>query len=78
METKYAAHRRQRQRIKQFVRTSVEPVRKHNGQKGESILPVVLHTPPVSNKPPVTSPAENGRLPLFMEPLFKAKDFDPL
>lgn len=78
METKYAAQRRQRQRIKQFVRTNVGSASNHFGPKEQGILPAALPKPVFTNKPPATGPAENRQLPLFMEPLFKAKEFDPL
>ncbi len=78
METKYAAHRRQRQRIKHFVRTNVEQAKRQSGEIKNGTHAVVLHKPAVLNNPPVTGPAENSRLPLFTEPLFKAKEFDPL
>lgn len=75
MQTKYAAQRRQRQRIKQFVRTEVEPIKCINRAR---TLPVNQPQPATFNKPPVKGPTEKSPVPFLMEPLFKAKDFDPL
>jgi len=73
MTTKYSAQNQSRHRIKQFVKTSFEPTRKYSQEKtDQGILPVSL------NKPAAIDEPEKRKLPLFMEPLFKAKDFDPL
>ncbi|AXY78370.1 hypothetical protein D3H65_32195 [Paraflavitalea soli] len=72
METKNIALRRQRHRTKLFFKESVEPARKHKQETDQSVFPVTL------NKPAAIEEPEKRKLPLFMEPLFKAKDFDPL
>jgi hypothetical protein len=70
MRTQYVARTRPSHRIKQFIKTSFEPATKQQ----EVTKPVIQ--PVSSAKPVAKEPARN--LPLFMEPVFKAKDFDPL
>ena len=70
MRTQYVARTRPNHRIKQFIKTSFEPVAKQQ----EELKPV---QPASYTKSAASEPAQ-GKLPLFMEPLFKAKDFDPL
>lgn len=73
MRTKYAANtRRPRHRIQQFIKTNIESASKHRQETDQSILPVSL------NKSAAIDEPEKRKLPLFMEPLFKAKEFDPL
>lgn len=73
MRIKDAVHTRERRlRIRQFVKPSFEPVKKYRQETDQSILPVSL------NKPAAIEEPEKRKLPLFMEPLFKAKEFDPL
>jgi hypothetical protein len=71
---KDAVHTRQRRhRIRQFVKTSFEPVKNYHPETDQNALPVSL------NKPATLEEPAKRRLPLFMEqPLFKAKEFDPL
>jgi hypothetical protein len=70
MRTKYAALNGHRHRIKRFIKTHLEPARKQEPAR-ENILP------PNPDNPPSNEPAKNN-LPLFMEPVYKARDFDPL
>jgi hypothetical protein len=54
------------------VKTNIE-ARKRSEQKTDQIDP-----PEPVNKPAAIEDPEERMLPLFMEPVFKAKDFDPL
>jgi hypothetical protein len=72
MKAKYSAHNQSRHRIRQFVKTNFEPASKYSQETDQSVLPVSL------NKPATIDEPEKRKLPLFMELLFKAKDFDPL
>lgn len=72
MRTKYTAHYRQKQRIRQFVKIDIEPARKQHQETDQSYFPVAL------NKPATIVEPEKKQLLLFMEPIFKAKEFDPL
>ena len=72
MSTKYAAHNRPGKPIQQFVKTNIETASKYRQETDQSILPVSLNRSAAIDEP------EKRKLPLFMEPLFKAKEFDPL
>jgi hypothetical protein len=72
MRIKELVHPRHRHRIKQFVKTNIE-ARKKSEQKTDQI-----DLPEPVNKPAAMEEPEKRKLPLFMEPVFKAKDFDPL
>lgn len=72
MGTQSTALKRPEHRARFFVKTKVETARKQEPVKDQSIPPVPM------NEPAATEEPAKRKLPLFMEPLFKAKEFDPL
>jgi hypothetical protein len=61
-----------RHRIQQFVKINSETRRKEEQKTDHKALAV-----PMIKAAAIKEPAKR-ELPLFMEPVFKAKDFDPL
>jgi len=74
MRIKELANVRHRPRIQQFVKTNLEARIKTELKTDRSSS----RTPVPVGKPATIEEPVKKQLPLFMEPVFKAKDFDPL
>jgi hypothetical protein len=72
MRVKELVHPKHRHRMQQFVKTNIEVYRKVKKKTDQANAPVPV------NKPAAMEEQAKRKLPLFMETVFKAKDFDPL